>query len=135
MKRLLINRMPGVYVSLAAAVVSLAGAALYIALDGSDRTFTMLGFVLALLGAVSTGLVVLTRLKLAPIVPAVLYAASFGTVLRVAVPSLSDVWNKVNFIGGNAVAGCTFAGVFLLCAVLGCVSCFLGTGEDLPRHT
>ena len=51
-----------------------------------------------------------TRLKFAAFVPTAFYAAAFGVVLRVAVPSLSDVWNKVNFIGGNAAMGMAFAG-------------------------
>ena len=129
MKKTFENRTPGFYLSLAAAVIGLIGSVLYVVLDGSDRTFTVLGFSLALAGVVSTVLVVFTRLKFAVILPAALYAAAFGVVLRVAVPSLSDVWNKVNFIGGNAVMGCAFAGVFLLCSVFGCFSCFLGVSR------
>lgn len=71
----------------------------------------------------------MTRCKAAPLVPTAFYAAAFGLVLRVAVPSLSDVWNHVNFIGGNAALGMTFAGVYFVCAILGCISCFLGMGE------
>mgnify|MGYP001781954063 FL=1 len=127
MKKSFADRNFGFYILLAAAFVALAGAILYLALDGGDRTFTILGFLLALAGAVSTILAVLTRLKFAPLVPTALYAAASAFVLRLALPSLSDLWNKVNFIGGNAVLGMTFAGVFLLCAVLGTVSCFTGT--------
>ena len=127
MRRIFENRTAGFVLNLAAAAVSLIGALLYLALDGSDRTFTSIGFALALAGAVSTALVVFTRLKWAPLLPTALYSAAFGLVLRVAVPSLSDVWNKVNFIGGNAAMGMAFAGVFLLCAVLGTASCFTGT--------
>ncbi len=130
MKKAFENRTPGFCLSLAAAVIGLIGAVLYIALDGSDRTFTILGFAFALAGAVSTALVVFTRLKFAPIVPAALYAAAFGLVLRVALPSLSDVWNKVNFIGGNAAMGMAFSAVFLVCAVLGCAACFLGVDKE-----
>ena len=127
MKKSFADRNFGFYILLAAAFVALAGAILYLALDGGDRTFTILGFLLALAGAVSTILAVLTRLKFAPLVPTAFYAAASAFVLRLALPSLSDLWNKVNFIGGNAVLGMTFAGVFLLCAVLGTVSCFAGT--------
>lgn len=127
MKRSFTNRSSGFYLSLAAALIAALGAILYLILDGSDRTFTPVGFALALLGAVSTALVAFTRLTIAPFLPTALFAAAFGVVLRVAVPSLSDVWNKVNFIGGNAAMGMTFAGVFFLCALLGTVSCFMGT--------
>ena len=127
MKNVFKNRGLGFYMNLIAGAAALLGAILYIVLDGTDKTFTVVGFALALAGAGSTALVLFTRLKFAPFVPTAFYAAAFGVVLRVAVPSLSDVWNKVNFIGGNAAMGMAFAGVFSLCAVLGAVSCFAGS--------
>ena len=108
---------------LAAAVAALIGSVLYLVLDGTDQTFTWVGFALALAGAASTVLC-FTKLKFAPIVPVALYAAAFGFVLRLAIPSLSDVWNKVNFIGGNAVMGMTFSIVYLICALLSAAACF-----------
>ena len=132
MKNAFKNRGLGFYMNLIAGAAALLGAILYIVLDGTDKTFTVVGFALALAGAGSTALAVFTRLKFAPFLPAAFYAAAFGAVLRVAVPSLSDVWNKVNFIGGNAAMGMAFAGVFFLCAVLGTVSCFAGSnGQDM----
>ena len=116
MKKPLEGRNIGFYLLLAAALAALAGAILYLVLDGEDRTFALPAFILALAGAVST-----------PLLPTALYAASAALVLRVALPSLSDVWNKVNFIGGNAALGMTFAGVFLFCALLGVAVCFMGT--------
>lgn len=123
MKKLNIGKLT----AMAAGILALVGSILYISLDGGDRTFHMAGFLLALLGVACTAVPVLTRLKFAPILPTACYCIAFGLVLRVAIPSLSDVWNHVNFIGGNAVLGMVFTGVYLLCAVLGCVSCFLGT--------
>ena len=132
MKHVFKNRGLGFYMNLIAGAAALLGAILYIVLDGTDKTFTVVGFALALAGAGSTALTVFTRLKFASSVPTAFYAAAFGVVLRVAVPSLSDVWNKVNFIGGNAAMGMAFAGVFFLCAVLGTVSCFAGSnGQDM----
>lgn len=132
MKNVFKNRGLGFYMNLIAGAAALLGAILYIALDGTDKTFTVVGFALALAGAGSTALTVFTRLKFATFVPTAFYAAAFGVVPRVAAPSLSDVWNKVNFIGGNAAMGMAFAGVFFLCAVLGAVSCFAGSnGQDM----
>lgn len=117
---------PGQILLLAAAAAAIIGSILYIVLDGSDKTFHLLGFILALVGAASTA-IGFTKLKFAPLVPAALYSAAFGLVLRLAMPSLSDVWNKVNFIGGNAAMGMTFSAVYLLCAALAVAACFLGT--------
>lgn len=130
MKKALENRNFGFWLGLAAALIALVGSVLYIALDGSDKTFSLIGFILALVGVAFTALGVFTRVKFAPLLPTLLYSAAFGFVLRVAVPSLSDVWNKVNFIGGNATMGCVFAGVYLLSAILGCVSCFTGISKE-----
>ena len=132
MKNVFKNRGLGFYMNLIAGATALLGAVLYIVLDGTDKTFTFIGFALALAGAGSAALTVVTRREFAAFVPTAFYAAAFGVVLRVAVPSLSDVWNKVNFIGGNAAMGMAFAGVFFLCAVLGVVSCFVGSnGQDM----
>lgn len=113
---------------LTAAIIAIAGSTAYYLLDGNDKTFTWLGVALALAGAVSTVLCY-SRFRLAPFVSVALYAASFGLVLRVAVPSLSDVWNKVNFIGGNAAMGMTFSCVYLFCAILAVCACFTGTDK------
>jgi len=113
---------------LCAALAAVVGSGLYLLLDGSDKTFTWFGFAFALAGAVSTVLC-FTRFKLAPFVTTALYCTAFGLVLRVAVPSLSDVWNKVNFIGGNAAMGMAFSGVYLVCAILAVTACFAGTDK------
>ena len=109
-----------------AALIAVIGSVLYVLLDGTDKTFTWIGFGLALLGALSA-VISFTQFQLAPFAPAVLYAAALGFVLRVAIPSLSDVWNKVNFIGGNAVMGITFSCVYRVCAFLAVWACFVGT--------
>ena len=114
---------------LIAAAIALLGSVLYLLLDRGDRTFSWLAFGLALGGAAITLLPLKTGLAFAPILPTALYAAAFGLVLRVALPSLSDVWNGVNFIGGNAVLGMTFAAVYLIAAVAAVIACFAGTNE------
>ena len=131
------NRVPsgqdrtfGMTLLVAAGIVALAGSALYLILDGTDRTFTWTGFGLALLGTAATALPILTRFKPSVILPAALYGAAFAFVLRAALPSLSDVWNHVNFIGGNAALGMTFTGVYLLAAITAAVAAFTGVKKN-----
>ena len=120
----------GTSILLAAAGLALIGSALYLILDGSDRTFTWFGFGLAILGVVSTALPLMTRFKPSLILPAALYGAAFGFVLRAALPSLSDVWNHVNFIGGNAVLGMVFTSVYLIASVVAITAAFTGIKKD-----
>jgi hypothetical protein len=122
------ERNVGFWLLLFAAAAALIISVLYLALDGSDRTFSLPAFCLALGGVFSILLVLFVRkCSLTPFVTAALFAAASALVLRVALPSLSDVWNKVNFIGGNAFLGMGFFGLYLICAVLAVVSCYLGT--------
>jgi len=124
------NRNAGFWLSLAAAASALIVTGVYFAVDLGDKTLSVPGMILALAGVVSTALVIFTRWKLAPLLPAALYSAAFALVLRVALPSLSDVWNKVNFIGGNAAVGMAAAAAYLACALMAVVVCFLGTEKQ-----
>lgn len=130
MKNHFSGRNAGFWLSLAAAVSALLVTAVYFAVDLGDRTFSIPGAILALAGVAGTALVVFTRWKLTPLLPAALYSAAFALVFRVALPSLSDVWNKVNFIGGNAAVGMAAAAAYLACALMAVVVCFLGTEKQ-----
>lgn len=120
----------GRIILLAAAALALVGSVLYLILDNGDRTFSWLGFGLALGGVALTALPLFLDPAVLPILPAAAYAAAFGIVLRAALPSLSDVWNGVNFIGGNAALGMIFSGVYLAAAILACIACFTGTAAE-----
>lgn len=52
---------------LIAGAVALVGSILYLVLDGTDRTFHLLGFILGLAGAVSTVLALFTDFKASPL--------------------------------------------------------------------
>ena len=119
------NRTVGFYIGLAAAVIALIGAILFVAIDGDDRTFTATGFALMLAGAVVEAVVIFADLKIVPLISTGLYIGGFALTINAALPSLSDVWNGVTFIGGNATLGVIFSATFLICAVAGIVACFM----------
>lgn len=129
------NRTVGFYIGLAAAVVALIGDILYIAIDGADRTFTSAGFALVLVGAIAELLVVFTEFRFAPLIPAAFYIGGFALALNVALPSLSDVWNGVTFIGGNATLGVIFSATFLICATAQTASCFMNQRRAAEKET
>ena len=127
MKKKFENRQPGFWISLAAAVLALVSAVLYIVLNGSDRTFSLVCLILMLCGVALTVLIFQNSFSLASLFVSFCYSVGFAFALRQTLPSVSDVWNKVNFIGGNALMGSAFSGVFLFCAVLSVIACFSGT--------
>lgn len=106
---------------------------IFIACDGGDRTFSYLTFAMILVGSA----IILSWLFLdfgfldfMPVLGCACYGIAFAAHLKLALESLSDVWNGVNFVGGNATAGMVFAGLFfgLLCVTAVC--CFLGVKDE-----
>lgn len=114
LKKLLSSKTPVHFIAYALCLIGLIADILFLVLDGSDQTFTIGCFVCVLVGSVA-GLahfffdwknVLLWASSL-------LYTAAFGFHLSVALPSLSDWWNGVNFIGGNQELALAFGIVFL----------------------
>lgn len=121
------DRSIGFYIAMGVALLALIVDILYVALDHADtaRTFTWVGFALVLVAFFSNALTIFTPLSFAPIVPSLLYSVSFGVILKACLPSISDIWNGVNFIGGNGELGIVFSALFGVVAILGIVTCFL----------
>ena len=119
------ERATGFWLTFGAACLAFVGALLYVIVDSADRTFSVIGFVFMLAGALSVLLTVFTDWKWTPAVPALLYVVGFAFTLHAMLPSLSDVWNGVNFIGGNAMAGLTFSIIFFVACIAAAVACFL----------
>ncbi len=132
MKKYFENRTCGFYLTLISAGVALVSGILYFVLDGSDigRTFSWLAFALMLAGTLSEASVLFTRVRFASLIPTAFYIAGFAIALRATLPSVSDLWNNVNFIGGNAYLGMTFTALFLLSAILNTVANFFGMEQS-----
>jgi hypothetical protein len=128
-KGMLKDRKVGFYISLVGCAIALIGSILYIALDIGDKTFSIYAFILGLISALSFALVLFIRNDILEVVPTILASGAFAFALRAALPSLSDVWNGVNFIGGNAALGVTFTAIYLVSAALGVVSSFMGQNK------
>lgn len=125
------NRSIGFYLLLGAGTFSIVSAILYLVLDGGDmgKTFSYLPFILMLCGAVAVVPMIFFKWKFLPLIPTAFWIGGFAYTLRITVPSVSDLWNHVNFIGGNAYLGMVFTGLFLISTILGIVSIFLGADE------
>lgn len=119
------DRTIGFWIGLGTAALAIISSVLYIAVDFGDKSFSIQAFVVMLIGGLSFALVMFTNFKTAALIPAVLYVIGFAFALDYTLPPLSDVWNGVNFIGGNATAGLSFTIIFLVCTVLSIVSNFM----------
>ena len=102
------DRTVAYWLALAAAAVMLITDIIFIATDLGDRTFSLVTFFLVLLGVIIE----------------VVYAVLDISFLDF-LPTLSDVWNGVIFVGGNPQAALAFGIIFLIGTITALVSCFM----------
>lgn len=119
------NRTVGYYINLAAAALAIISAILLVAVDSGDRTCSFIAFAMMLVGGISFVAVMFIDIDLLTVIPGLFYVLGFAFELSVTLPSLSDVWNGVNFIGGNAYAGLAFTILFLVSACLAIAANFM----------
>lgn len=118
------DRTVGYYLNLAAATLAIISAILLVAIDHGDRTCSYTAFALMLVGGLTFVAVMFIDLDILTVIPGVFYVLGFSFELSVELPSLSDVWNGVNFIGGNAYVGLAFTILFAVSAILAIVANF-----------
>lgn len=118
----------GFYIGLGAAAVMLIANIVFVATDVGDRTFSGLTLAMNLVGVAIWIAYVLLDLKLLdfmPIIGCACYGVALGQHLLLTLESLSDVWNGVNFVGGNAMLALGFAIVFAICMICSIAACFM----------
>ena len=118
----------GFYIGLGSAVAMLIANIAFLGADIGDRTFTALTFVMNLVGAaiwIVYAFIDLPLLDFMPILGAACYGVGLGKHLFLTLESLSDVWNGVNFVGGNAMLALAFALAFAICLICAVASCFM----------
>ena len=118
------------YFGEAVAVISAVSAVIFIVMDRSDRTFSPVTVLLLLLGAVSWLLALVVKKDLVPLVATVFLGAGLSVHLYQGLPTLSDIWNGVNFIGGNPIMVVVFGVVFGIVTILSVISLFLNLYEE-----
>lgn len=134
MKRLFLKEKTiGFYISLVAAVASLVTDIVYIVTDMGDRTFSMAVFILSLFAAVLITVNVLWRNPLGLLPSAICAAAAVGIQIYVSIPTITDIFNKVNFYGGNHMAAVVFPVLHLVIAILFVIACFMKNRKDLSE--
>ena len=119
------NRTVGFWIGLAAAFLMLIADIIFIITDYSDRTFSMVTFILILIGVAGEVLIIVKDFKFAPLLPSICFGVAMSIHFYVGLPTLSDVMNGVNFIGGDPNAVIMFGVVFLIGTFFAIASCFM----------
>ena len=98
----------------------------FLATDLGDHTFSFVTFGAVLLGAVLLGasFFLPRRLDFLPLLAAAALGVGLGMHLFLGLPTLSDLWNGVNFVGGNSTAVFVFGAIYLAGTILSVVLCF-----------
>lgn len=131
MKRMLQDARPGLWLSLTAAALALAGGLAYVVIylaaagETVDRVFSWLTLGLALGGAVITLAGEGLRLPFTPILGGACFAVALANHLVETAYPLADVLTGVPFFGGNPALAIAFSVVFGLAAVLNVIGAFL----------
>lgn len=131
MKRLFQDTKLGFWLSAAAAVIALVGAAAYViiymstASETVDRVFSWLTFGLALGGAVITLAGETLRLPFTPILGGACFSVALANHLVETAYPLADVLTGVPFFGGNPTLAIAFSVVFGVAAILNVAGAFM----------
>ena len=107
------------------ALVSWITVIVYIVMDRGDMTFSWLAAGLLIVGGVLGLLSEFTKFGALLLAGSLCTSAAFGEMLRVGLPSVSDIWNGVTFVGGNGRLALTFIVIFAVIALISCILCFI----------
>ncbi|MBO4989051.1 MAG: hypothetical protein J6D37_01835 [Clostridia bacterium] len=113
------------WIGFVGAVLALLGCAAYVITDIGDRTFSWAVFALAIVGSVVYFLSLWKDCFYIPLAASFLFGAATAYEVYLMLPTLSDIWNNVHFIGGNAVQSIVFSALFLVSTAL-CIGASFG---------
>lgn len=113
MSKLFQNRTLKDYLEFAALLILLVADILYILLDAGDKTYSMTAFFLVLAGTCLGLMLLALRINDFMIVPALMLAAAAGIQTYISLPTISDIWNHVVYIGGNQTNAVLFLALFI----------------------
>ncbi len=118
------NKPFGFWLCLITGAASLCLAALYVVLDYGDKTFSTVALVFLLLGGALEIACAFIDLRFLPLLPPLLLSAGTALHLYIAFPSISDLINKIVFIGGNSRLALNLTFCFAAAGLLSVLVCF-----------
>lgn len=132
-RKYIVGRSFGFYIGAASSLFLLVADIAFAAADAGDRTFSYVTFALIIVGALlwlAHPLFAARYCEIMPIVSCACYGAAFGMHLYLGLPTLSDVVNGVNFIGGRPEMVIIFMALFGLGMLGALVSVFTSSKKD-----
>lgn len=124
------DRTSGFWIGFMAACLMLAADIVFIIFDYRDRTFSFVTFGLIIAGFAAELLVLIKNYYFAPLLSSICFGVALSMHLYLGFPTLSDVVNGVNFIGGNPQAVIIFGIAFAIGTVASLISCFMNQSKS-----
>lgn len=88
---------------------------IFVALDVNDKTFSIGCALCIFLGSIAGLVDFFVEIRgIFGWIASLAYAVAIGFHINVALPSVSDLWNNVDFIGGNQEVAITFGVMFIV---------------------
>lgn len=112
-------------------ILMIAASILFIIIDRNDRTFSWITCILVLIGCIPALIQLKFRLYVLPFISAVCFGGALSYHLYLGLPTLSDIINGVNFIGGNPNAVIIFGIIFLIGTIGSVIRCFIFPKNEL----
>ncbi|SCP98435.1 hypothetical protein [Anaerobium acetethylicum] len=119
------NRTIGFWIGFAASCLMLIADIIFYITDSADRTFSFVTFMFIMAGVACELLVIVKDFRFAPVLPPVCFGVALSMHLYLGLPTLSDVANGVNFVGGNPTAVVVFGACFFVGTIAAIVSSFM----------
>lgn len=127
------DRTLGFWIGFLASCLMIAANIAFIIFDYGDRTFSFITFGLIIAGFLGELLVLLKNFYFAPFLSSVCFGAALSMHFYLGFPTLSDVMNGVNFIGGNPQAVVVFGILFTIGTISSLISSFMEQSKSGGR--
>ena len=121
------------YISLASILPAIAMLIYYCMQSTADGCFEVSIVLLLAAGIVLELVYFFIKFDVLPMAASVAFGVALGLMLYYALPTFSDIWNNVNFIGGNAEAYFIYLGILAFTFIVAVGPCFLIGKEKAPK--
>ena len=128
------HRTKAFIIELIAAIILLGGLIYYLIQSNIDACFNVFYFLFVLLSIIAVVIHLFIRFEFLTVITAAMSGGACGFIVYDMLPTLSDVWNGVNFIGGNLEAYIAYTAITLIASIMLIVASFLGT-EMKKKYT